>query len=302
MAWSSAVIPAADLANRALDIPLVIVNQLPLATSLNWQSQNHLTTWNNASFPQSRAYDGLTHLLTKTSAARTSLYFSAAWASPGVEVDCWCLVNHNLYTIGTTQARLTIADDADYSVNPASMTILAPTSNLRIAELTQKHTGSTARRYTAVQYMAFYVYFGGAAQTPQLGELFLGRSYQLPFAPEFPDDPDHDRRKSATTETESGVITETVHNAGKYVLSANIVTDGDTEAQVMKDFWKATGRGKFPFIWIPKPTSAPNTFYLMKFADDEFRFPKVYPSRREWQLNAIEQGPEAYHARVELGL
>lgn len=111
---------------------------------------------------------------------------------------------------------------------------------------------STPQRFSGVRYLRFeFLSWGSPAQ---IGELWLGHSYQLP---RHFDTPLSDRREvSAVAGGESGcaLTARRVRNHGGAHLPAVLTLDGDTEvADAINQWWRPSKEGTWPVVLLTKP-------------------------------------------------
>ena len=298
MAWSSAGVPAADLALAAADKPILAGTPDPDDLTGGWDVGT-LTgtvasaTDEDANRPARRVGDGLPGLQTTTNASGTQFSLVLQFAV-GIEFDFIGFLNHNLETLNCTSLTTEVADDAAFTTNLQTISTLNPSleaSDRRIADLELTHLGGSALRYSNVEYIRIAITCNSGF--PEIGQVVLGRRYQLKHEPNRPWDPDQNVSSLDRFESRAGVITDTPRFRGRRLIAANLNPDETDKKQDLIDWWADINQGALPFVWIDKPNSLPSDFYFMKVPaqDPTFDFPFVLPFVREFTLRGVEQGP-----------
>lgn len=298
MAWSSSAIPAAILAARTANKPQLGTNVIISPSTAKWTEVGGVASTDRtlATHPTCRAYDGLGGLNTKpdtTSSATWYLVFDLGALKYFDNVACIApnMPAHYLATVITVE----IADNPTFATN---LTTVA----------TIKYSGQTHHAYSAMVdpsliYCAQYVRLKmvhGVPFAPEIGELMLLRTRQLKTNPEEPWGPDDMDSNTETTTTAGGVVHKTRWYNRQRRIAAQIVTGETTWADEVIAFNRECARGNGSFVWCDRPTASPQLWNLMVRDDDNFQFPYSDFCRREFTLEAHEQGPQAYYLDVEV--
>lgn len=305
MAWSSAVVTAAELAALALDKPtLVAVQALESPQAAKWDADGSMAGGADISatgYPARWAHDRRTGLRTKPTGATeapagtwsTYLCFQLN-ASPD-DFDCIFIQDHNFGTIGGLTVTAEI-DDVNTFASGTHQTIATwtpLTSNARLASLVLTHTGVTARRYTGVPYLRIKATKVTAGSfTPEIGEVWVGRRRQLLRKSGEPYDDLGLKSEQSSFSTRTGITTSSVRYKGRRTVGAKFVPSDTTEKSDITAFFRECNYGTRSFIWVENPSSAPASYNLVKLNEPEFVFPRTGPAMRDWNLEASEQGPD----------
>jgi hypothetical protein len=294
MAWTSADVGANELAWLAADKPLFAVQAIPPApTTVKWVESaqvgaGNIGTWTDrtlAANPTSRAYDWRPDLDTRIDATAAATWYLAMDLGALVEFDCAFLIGHNFGTLSLTTVQIQIADDNAFSGNLTTVADFgSPASDNRLHDLV---LGANKR------YSARYVWLKlskGANFTPQLGEIILGRRYQMKTRPSVGFDPDKRHREAVIQKTESGIKQKTVYYSGEFSLDANFVVHEDDRIDDVQSLYDGAETG---YVWIWEPHTSPQSWNLM-IADDDLDMPSIEWTARSVNLTAVEQGPEAF--------
>lgn len=303
MAYSSDSTALAAVASYiAADKPFLGTQFKLTPSACTWHNSGSTTDRTNSTYPSRRAYDGLPGLVTKptTASADKVWYLSFVMPYPYVDIDFVGIIGHNFGSLHTDGA-LTITLEIDDASNFATaisipITVTTSTSNARIMALSLKHTGSDALRYSSVRYCRLKIARGATNFTPEIGDLVLGRRVQMYHKPDVPYDVYARHSSAETTITHGGVIYRTTYYKGARILSAAWEEDNTTLHSDIESFISASDYKTRPFVWIENPNSAPASWHLM-VADDVNHFMPLdeNPSKRVFELQATEQGPESHY-------
>lgn len=303
MAWSSADIPAAEVALLAADKPVMLGQNLLRDASQVFMSRDSILSLpasddSELSRPSSLLYDGMTSARAKGNADDNQWFIHIDFGSSGVTFDSIAILNHNLWSEGTTLLRVQVFDDASYS--SGAKTIYEDASfdtsrsdDRRLAFLDLHHIGdSDPQRYTTVQYLRVLI-TGVAGSRPEIGELIVSRRTQLTANPIDPWDPNNLESGIRQFESSSGVVTSHVDNRGRLRITPTIQEDnGDNIGELITFYQDHTEGGTKPFLWIPKPTTDPDDAYLMAMDPPDLNGPTFGPEERRFTFNAVEVGPQ----------
>lgn len=299
MAWSSAEIDSADLALRATDVPMLIAQAIPISPDVAMWTDVGTTVGTDrtsTATPASRAYDGKAHLPVTTTITDTDWYYVLDVGSAGIEFDCAFILGHNFDSASVTGISLQIADDGAFTTNAQTVgTFSLRGSDKRLGDIELYHTGSTARRYSTVQYIRLVV-SKGSAFTPQLGELVLGRSRQLEKMPALPFDDRPLVHRIDSDVSDGGVITSDVKTVRGTELLGNLVLSESAGVSDLRAWYRQV---RSTFMWLWEPATNPQDANLMVL-NSQMRMPHEGRSSRLLPVDAIEQGPERFYLDVEV--
>lgn len=296
MAWSSSAISATILAARTANKPLLGTNVIIAPSTARWTEVGGVASTDRtlATSPACRAYDGLSGLMTMPNTTSSATWYLVFDLGALKYFDAVC-INAELGTFGGATTTIEIADNATFATN---LTTVATTDVVTMRRSSVKFLGDGATLYLA-QYVRVKI-AAGAPITPQIGELSLLRTRQLKSQPDEPWGPDDMAANSETVTTPGGVIHKTRWHERQRMISAQLVTGESTWADEVIAFNRECARGNGSFVWCDKPTSTPGVWNLMVRDDDNFTFPYSDFCRREFTLDAHEQGPQAYYLDVEV--
>lgn len=301
MAWSSAEISANEIAWAAADKPLLGINALSLSDIDNdrWLVGVNKTFADSpvdtdTTKPEARAYDGLPGLQTQSTSSSTSFSLLYEFANDDGEFDFVAVLNSNLYASGVTSFRIDIADDNTFATNLQNIVDIDVTSQIaserRFASFDLRHTGSVALRYSTVSYVRFEFVASGSFQ-PAIGQIILGRRYQMQHAPDYPFDDYNRESLTGDYESRGGVVVRNSWAEGRRLLDAVIRPNTAALQTDIKNFYKNTKSGVLPFVWCDNPNSTPDDFWFMIQETPSLSLPWENWSTRRLNLVAKEQGP-----------
>jgi len=300
MANTFAVLTALEISLAATDKPMLGTNALKKTDRLEWRDAtgdtfNLGSDISDSTAPTNRLIDNKSNLVSNPNTTFTHGHVLIDTQSNPIEFDFFAIVNHNLGTIGGGGTiTVDVADDEDFSVNlrtaVASITVAAG-DNKRLSDLVLFHTGSTALRYTGVEFIRVHL-AGFTSGTPFFGELIFGRRRQLEFKPTLSYGPDNLASDVDDFVSKTRVMTRHIRAQGYRELNANLNPSTDPFRTDLITFYKTESNfGTVPFIWIEDPNARPREFNWMLMDPPAFNFPLVGPFERNLQLVATEQGP-----------
>jgi len=269
----------------------------------SWTDRSGTTT------PARWAYDGYVGYPSEKSGTDDDVWYFCLDLGSAVAFDCAFILGHNLGTLNLgNDVLLQISDDSGFNTSLTTIgNFGTPAANddSRLYDISLAHgadggrahdTGADAgpNRYTA-QYVCVTIDKTGTNISPEIGELVLGRSYQLEYKAQRPFDDYFLSEEFVSQRTQGGVYHKTVYNRRGYELSADLITDSTTyESDLVAFFRQCRG----PFVYIENPNSAPESFRFM-MREGAFEYPRVEAGMRQYHLAAVEQGPEEYFLDVE---
>ena len=305
MAYGHTDISATELANMALDKPLLGANVIPAAPTL--ERWNHEGTVSGADhtatgYPIARLHDADPELLTKPDSALQYWYVVYNFGTT-VSVD-FCAVGpgHNFGTVGLTGFWLEFDQNQDGAFSavdscPLLSSFPAPDDD-RILQLELKPGGAgTAQRFLDVQYCRFKMAKVGSTATPQITELFIGARWQAPRWPNMSFNPNNLNDLSETADpTKGGSIDKIITAENQLVIDGAEWTLKEDETTDLRAWWKKT-RGSFVWVWLP--STAPASFNLMVRDTDRLDLPYDGWKKTTFTISGIEQGPESKYLENE---
>lgn len=292
MAWSRTELSAADLAAMAADKPLFVgTNCLRDPSAVEWRTGGSFAAGSDGTdsdYPTSQAYDGFAHGLdTRPSSANDPWYLICDFGEAR-DFDTVAIIGHNL---DGTAVAAQVADDNAFATNLQTVASWAPTASdpTRLVSAALDHSGSSSFKYSA-QYFRLYINPTGAL-VPRISELIVGRRRQLQWTANDPYDPALYRTRGDSFRSKSGVMTFAARSVKQRLLDANYTITSGYITTVASLFELDTDGGQHPFLYIPAPSSAVNTAYLMRFAGGDVidhGLPYDGPVTRAWGLSAEE--------------
>lgn len=271
------------------------------------------TVWNNegtvagashttTGYPTTRAGDGFVHLVTKPdSGVANTMYYVIDFGATGVEFDFVALMGCNFATWlpsadVTFQLDSTDLGGAGPTGTFASTETVAnfgqPTTNDRLCDWSCYHTGAVPLRYSNVRYARLVMPNDAAAFQPEIGELIVGRRYQLKNRPLNPFSKDGLSRVSETAKTTGGVIQKVVLSKGAYAMSGAFKVSETTHVTNMRNWFNAHSG---VFLWCWAPSTAGNSFHLMAQDNDVLALTNEEWNEQTFNIDALEQGPERFY-------
>jgi hypothetical protein len=280
------------------DKPLILPSGLNRVVDAQWVITGDLTDTGNfdsdAFFPERCAYDHQTQGVTKSSASRVDNYL--VLTLDGEDFDSVVMLNQ----VGDTdnEIRIEIADDDAFTINVRQLATVSPSSwneGGRYAFLDLRHTGSVPLRYSGVLYMRIYVKRNSASGTRDtlggFGEVIVGQRIMAPYEPTLP----FDANSQITTIEEhiawSGLRWRYARHSPALKLNARWVLDDATDIAEWVELWeKGLQGGLRPFVYIPYPSSAPQSAHWM--LTDSLDIESVHRgyAARDFVINATEHG------------
>lgn len=296
MAWSSAELSATELSRFADDKPIIGVNTLISGVNANtgvWSKGTSGTISSTQEEDPDGQWeyinDGATHLQTFPDETNTTGW-TLALRTSAIEFDFIAFINTNFSTLSFGALTVQIADDITMSTNLQTIGTLAEADG-RSANFALYHTGSVARRYSDVDYIRFTLASPSPVDIPKIGEIILGRRYQLKRQPNRPFDNHALSGDIVRSTSASGVITSTERSFGAFHLNGNWPIEDTSDQADIIAFHKGIRGGAHPFVWCQNPSTAPNSFHYMYLDEPSLSFPQTGPYVRPLSLAATEQGP-----------
>ncbi len=308
--WTTATLSAAETANRAADKPLLGVQMIPTSPTVErWNTEGTIAGGDHcdASYPARRAQDGFPHLVTKTDgSAGLGWFFVIDFGTAGCTFDFVALMGCNFATWLPSAAVTFELDngnpnpgdtpDGTFTNIVTVASFAAPTTNDRLIDLDCHHTGAVPLRYSDVRYARLHFVNNATPYTPEIGELIVGRSYQLPYNPDRPFADYGLMDNAEISKSEGGVVQKISYYRRCFDLAYESTLTSTTERDDWLAFYRASGGA---FLWVPQPTTAPNSFRLMMRTLDEAAMPRDVGQVRRVRLEATEQGPERFYLDQE---
>lgn len=291
MAWSSAALAAQETTDFAADLPILVGSNVgDTLASARWNATGSLADADATAtnYPATLGMDRKGNHLTKPSTAGTTRYWMADLGASVGDFDVAMLIGHNMGTIGDGTAVLEIADDNAFTSNLQTIGTFDPdpdTSDARIVLTTLKHTGAVPLRYSGARYVRLNFTFSGS-QTPQFGELWLGRRRQLSVAPLLVGY-DNTGEESTRREFVADDGNATLYGIGprRKVVPAEFVlgTSHSAEVGTVLSWWDECYGGTRPGLVILQPSSAPNTTAMICTPSASIRRPLMAIPSAGWE-------------------
>ena len=312
MAWSSTPISAADVALAAADKPIINGNssfEHLASPGAQWRQSGSFASGSDetdAAFPTTRLYDRKTHLTSRPDSSQTLWYLIADFDTSSSEeillatFDFLVILNHNLGSAAVDTLEVEIANNNDFTGSPATILSVGPiTTSKRLVFLDLDHTATGPRRYTGLRFLRIKLQ-NSTGFLPEIGEVYFGRRRQLKHKPRVPWDPSSLHSDAETFVSRSGIRTTFARHVGRRDITARINPSEDAFKNDIVDWFRDTGYGTKPFIWIDDPNSEPEKAALVKLDEEDLDFPLLGPTEREISIVAREQGPHFVEAERNL--
>lgn len=296
MAWSRTARDATDVGYLDADKPMfVAANWMRSGLTSKWTADglNGSADITAAGAPTSCLADDATERTYPASSGTTralNFYWSA-----GINIEALALVS--FAGLSTATVKFDISDGATFPVGPTTITLATWTpgahTNRLVAWKLDHLAGGGAFRYTGVTY-ARLLFTAAGPITPYLGELWVCPSIrQLKHQPTRPyDDGEHDS-SFADRKGQNGRTMRYVHYARRRLLHARLNPSITAQQTALQSFWHSDiAGGARSFLWVPRPTSAPQDAPMMFVSEEALAFPWLGPAERELNLSAFEQAPD----------
>jgi hypothetical protein len=299
MAWSSTQITAQEISDRADDFPIFLGTHA-LYSGRSLLGQKWVATdsgvWTDSDIadadgPVTRTYDGFHHTVTYPNTTGTGFTFVINDNAGAMEFDSIAITGHNFGTLGSSTVNVDIADDAAFTTNLETIaTFSSISTDKRLIELDLFHTGSTALRYSSVQYVRIRVTLGSSG-TPEIGQVVLSRRRQMGSAQLLPYDDDWETSAVGDFVARSGVTSRYVFHKGKALRNATFLTEDAAQATAVTDFWNDIEFGTRSFIYLECPNSDEQNGLVMLMSTPELQFPYSSDKVRRVRFDMVEQPP-----------
>jgi hypothetical protein len=267
VAWTSAALAAEETADFDADLPILIgTNPGDNLVDARWNATGSLVDADASAtgYPATCGMDRKGNHLTKPVSAGTTRYWMADLGTAAPDFDIAILFSPNLGAIGSGTAELSIADDSAFSSNLQVIGTFDPTPDTQTGRqvlTTLKHTGSVPLRYSGARYVRLKFVFG-ASQTPQFGELWLGRRRQLStnFLLEGYDDEAEDSERHEFTADDGNTTLYSIGARRRVIPAAfHLGKSHSAESATVRSWWSECGGGTKPCVVMQQPNSAPRT-------------------------------------------
>jgi hypothetical protein len=293
MAYGSAAVTATELTDLAADsVMLIGRNWLRGSTAAaRWTAGTWTTDQSDSDGPAAYSYDDQDYLQTYPSATAYPYLVINLGVTTAV-VDCIVLLNHNGFSCGATTVDVEFDQNQNGSFSAVDQAYsAAATDDVRLVLLDLKHTGSTALRYSDVQYLR--IGFPGCSTVPKIGEVIVGRRRQTNRHPKAPWNDKHHTGSAARVVSDSGVIKQYNYHKGCRRIS-NAVLEAHEDAYVSDlDSWfeDDTDLGTLPFMWIDEPSTDPQAGVWVQLDVPERSQQIEGYIERNYTITATEKGP-----------
>lgn len=312
VAWAD--VPASERTDRAADLPMMGSQVIPVSPAYaKWVDEGQvgagdITSWTDrgaTATPTRWTYDGYGHRKSTVSGATDDVWYLFFDLGAEYTMDYAAIINHDFDTDGIDAVTMLIATGNDFGLpggSPNSLysvgTFSLRGSDKRLLLADFDHAGDgDPQRYTGVQYCGIKIDHSVTTGdiVPQLGEIFIGRTYQLSHKPAVPWDDVAMSENVDWADTESGIVDQEVYHRRRFDLSATLSEHEDDHIADLKAWYRAT-RG--PFVWVYEPNSNLALWHFM-MRRGGMRFPAQGFVERETVIEAVEQGPEDLYLDVE---
>lgn len=301
MAWSSAALSAQETTDFAADLPILIgTNPGDNVADARWNATGSLADADTSAsgYPAAAGIDRKGNELTKPSSAGTTRYWMADLGATPPDIDCAILFSHNLGAIGSGTVALQFADDAAFTVNLITVGTFNPnpdTDTRRAVLFSLFHTGAVPLRYSLARYVRLVFTFG-SSQTPQFGEIWLGRRRQLSAAALLSGyDNEEEESGAEEFEADDGNVRLYALSPRRRVVSAQfkLGTGNSGEAGVVKSWWSDCKGASKPCVIVLQPSSAPQDTAMLvtasrRLARPILALPSSSWSKRDWSVQFRE--------------
>jgi len=317
--WTYAALAAWETAARGNDSPLLINQSIPANPDVvRWSEEAGgaigSTDRTLAANPAARAFDGFCNVITKHDSTNDDIWYLVFdFGIGGIDFDVFSSIGDNWGTLlidaltleldngGVAYPTAPSSPDGTFA-NVVSIPLVAtPSDDTRRMVLDLDHTGASATyRYSGVRYARLKFDKSGTNITPEIAEIFLGRSYQLKHTPQgaFDKTSLHDER-SDITRTKSGINQLMIYAQGRFELSADLLASEDDPIDAIIAWFKSSGA---PLIWIWQPTTSPELWHFMTRSVGSLQFPADPGgwTARTTTIGAVEQGPEEHYLKASV--
>lgn len=279
--WTSAALTAAQVANAAADLPLLVANnvmgELGAEGAPQWRSggswaagTDETITDTVIAWRTARTYDGLADV---PSAGTFDDPQYLICHLDMVAFDTLAILGHNFADIDGTSTlvvRVEIADDEAFTTRLQAIAEWSSDFGRRLVE-TQLgaglETGNTdGARYSDVTYLRIAI--EGATGIPEIGEVYLGTRY----SPDHRQDVDTDEQRLASryeeTVADDGSRQRVPRWTGRLQTSLLWMPDDDTYVDLFRDFFAGTSWGHAPALYIPEPATDERVCYFVRVTGD----------------------------------
>lgn len=300
MAWSSAILSAADTANQAADKPLVMAShglRDEIPSIERWVRLQNIagadrTETGPPGHPVKYSRDGHAHagLHTRPNLNDDPMFLMFQWTT-GIDFDCLIIHPSSINEVATINVG--IADDGNHSVNNETIAALTVADGYsRIVELDLHHTGSVPLAYTGVTNLSFEFVGAVGGSFPNIREIWMGKRVQLNALPREPFQFWEQSQAPVVRSRNNRATSYAVGEQGSGRRRVVLGLETPTELAQARRIWDESLQGTEPFYWIENPGSNPAA-YLMRFDQENTYNPALQdaPTRRSWGFDMIEQAP-----------
>lgn len=283
MAYSKGTLTSGQTQALEADKPVMIATNLAeypqnaaqWRTSGSWSSGSDDTA---AGYGTARAADRFPNVQTKGSTAGTvhyllfDLHTSATSSTLGdaARFDTVAILNHNFGTLTPggghyAKVEVEISNNADFSSEYTIATRDQIQTDQRLIFWSLgAPEGNTYEHYTDVRYLRLKITMSTSTAAPSIGQVILGRRYQMSSRPNVPYDDQAFESQVADFAANSGVISRYVRNSGGRRFSPSWSPTGSDlfgldDLTTLRDWFKNCGYGSKAFLYLDKPYSERET-------------------------------------------
>lgn len=301
---------AAETSGFNNDKPMFVVQQADSPADAHFTTTGiHTgTDQTDTDFPAARAHDDFGSIVTKTAsgvASTTTKYYNFNFTASGITFDTLLITGHNFNSAGFQTISLEISNAADFgsgagddTVEIASYSVSGTTDNRILITNLNNEGGSsdaysssgTAQRYADVEYARLKIVHASGSKTPELGEIILGRRYQLQRNPDLPYNNKNEVSSVSDFQSRSGITKRYVFYRGQALRTFVASISASAEITVIENWFNAIDEGTRPFVYIETPSSSAKA-QIMLLDDAGLNFPLNGPFERRLQFSMTEQPP-----------
>jgi len=306
--WTSAELTSDELARIAADKSLFVGGQVVEdAIAGRWVGAGGTIAsaeTTDSDYPVRFGYDRRLHVATRvdTLSSGSDHYLIYQLPAGGKTISAGVIAGHNFSGVANLTVSLMISDDGDFTGGGLNVETIASwatpfTSHRLVTQegasgaLGVKHTGTEARRYSAVEYVALRVNLSAGSMVPWVGELWLGDVLPMRHKPNRPHSPDDFRTLKRVFESDDGHKTNVIHGEGQKVMEAGWEVNDAGIIAGLEAFGAAMSYGGDPFLFWENPGTDPDSVWLMDTPTDRFALPDVNVDLRDFALAMTENAP-----------
>ena len=296
MAWSYYTLDSDFTAAVGANKPFMAANSIISPTTAKWTEVGGVasTDRTHADYPACRAYDGFVDFITKPNTTSSSTWYYVLDLGSLRYFNAAALIGFGSWAPGATVITVEVADNSTFATNLTEIATLTVGTNRTPIAYVSDGTKLCRAQYVRIKFAA------ASPFTPQVGEIILMRTRQLKTNPDEPWDVNGMASNTESSTTAGGKVFQVRNYTRQRTINAALVAHEDKWAAEILGFHRDHCRGNGTFVWCDRSGDWPEEWNLMCRDSEDFSFPVSDYCRREFPLEAHEQGPEAYYLDVEL--